>query len=332
MKLLLAILWLAMRSAFVIPQSDNAVTSLPNPYRTISDWAKLPQGVAIGQAAGIDVDRNGNVWVAQRCGSNTCSGRNDAPILEFDASGNLIRSFGFGMFVFPHGIFADADGNVWVTDALGDQRKGHQIFKFSPTGQVLMTLGKAGVGAEGPDTFNRPSDVIVARNGDIFVADGHGGNAVSRIVKFSKDGKFLKAWGKTGSGPGEFNVPHALALDSSGRLFVADRMNNRIQIFDQEGTFLESWTQFGRPSGLYIAGDDTIYVSDSESDAARHPGWKRGIRVGNAKDGIVRSFIPDPAPTDREGSTSGEGVAADSNGNIYAVELTPPGIKKHVLR
>jgi sugar lactone lactonase YvrE len=328
--MLLSITVIGLLAQVLMAQVGTVVNSVPNPYRTIDNWATLPQGMTMGQAAGVDVDRDGNIWVAQRCGSNTCNGRNDAPILHFDPSGKLIRSFGSGMFVFPHGVFADPDGNVWVTDALGTEGKGHQIFKFTPTGQVLMTLGKPGAGTGGTDTLNRPSDVIVGRNGDIFVADGHGGNAVSRIVKFSSEGKFLKAWGKTGSGRGEFNVPHALALDSSGRLFVADRMNNRIQIFDQEGSFLEEWTQFGRPSGLHITADDTIYVSDSESDASRHPGWKRGIRVGSAKDGIVRAFIPDPIPVAGPESTSGEGVAADKSGNIYAVELTPPGIKKHI--
>src|SRR5205807_10332395 len=134
--------------------------------------------------------------------------------------------------------------NVWITDAQGKDGKGHQVIKFSPEGKVLLTLGKAGVTGDGADTFNQPSDVVVAPNGDIFVADGHGGNSNARIVKFSKDGKFIKAWGKKGSAPGEFDTPHALAFDSKGRLFVADRANDRIQIFDQDGKFLDQWKQF----------------------------------------------------------------------------------------
>ena len=131
----------------------------------------------------------------------------------------------------------------------------------------------------------------MAPNGDIFVADGHGDGTNARIVKFSKDGKFIKAWGKEGNGPGEFNVPHGLAFDSAGRLFVADRANNRIQIFDQDGKLLDTWKQFGRPSGITIDKNDMIYVADSQSGDKLNPGFKQGIRVGNVKDGKVTSFI-----------------------------------------
>src|SRR5262249_48665430 len=151
--------------------------------------------------------------------------------------------FGSGMLAYPHGLYADKQGNIWVTDGDGKDGKGHQVFKLNADGKVLMTLGKAGVAGDGPDTFNRPTDVIVAPNGDIFVSDGHGGDSNARIVKFTKDGKFIKAWGKKGSGPGEFTLPHSLAFDSKGRLFVADRENSRIQIFDQDGKFITEWKQ-----------------------------------------------------------------------------------------
>ena len=180
------------------------------------------------------------------------------------------------------------------------------MFKFSPDGKVLLTLGKAGVAGSGPDEFNAPSAVVTAPNGDIFVADGHGGNTNARIVKFAKDGKFIKTWGKKGSGPGEFDTPHALAFDSQGRLFVGDRSNNRIQIFDQDGKFLDEWTQFSRPSGIFIDKNDIIYVADSESGirAKNHDGWKRGIRdrqrQGRQGDGVHsrsgRTRPPAPAP------------------------------------
>src|SRR5260370_23275254 len=270
--------------------------SLPNPYRTIENWAKLPEGRPWGSTAGVTVDRNGNIWVAERCGANTCAGSNLAPILEFDPSGKLLRSFGAGMFLFPHGMTVDRDGNIWVTDAQGANGKGHQVFKFSPEGKLLMTLGKAGVAGDGPDTFNQPSAVAIAPNGDIFVADGHGGNSNNRIVKFAKDGKFIKTWGKKGTAPGEFDIPHCLAFDSKGRLFVGDRNNNRIQIFDQDGNFIEEWKQFSRPSGIFIDKNDVIYVADSESESVskNHYGWKRGIRIGNVKNGPVTPFLPDP--------------------------------------
>src|SRR6266852_773299 len=261
--------------------AQGSPNSQPNPYLTIDGWAKLPEGRTWGQTSQLSLDRDGNVWVAERCGGNTCAGRTEAPILEFDPSGKLVKSFGGGLLVVPHGIFVDRDGSVWVTDSQGGDGKGHQIFKFSPDGKVLMTLGKAGVAGDDPDTFNAPSAVVVAPSGDIFVADGHGGNTNARIVKFDKNGKFIKAWGKKGSGEGEFSTPHTLAFDSKGRLFVGDRGNNRIQIFDQDGKFLEVWTQFSRPSGIFIDKNDVLYVADSESNTARHPGWKRGMRVGS---------------------------------------------------
>jgi sugar lactone lactonase YvrE len=194
-----------------------------------------------------------------------------------------------------------------------------------------MTLGKKGGGTD-PDYFYQPNDVLTAPNGDIFVAEGHGAGG-SRLLKFSKDGTLIKAWGKKGTGPVEFDQPHALAMDSRGRLFVGDRNNNRIQILDQDGAFLEEWKQFSRPSGIYIDRQDNIYVADSESEsvARNHDGWKRGIRVGGAKDGSVKYFIPDPV--EKATSTSAaEGVAVDAQGNIYGAEVGPKAVKKYVRK
>jgi len=312
-------------------QATNDPNSQPNPYQTISDWAKMPEGRTWGSTAGVYVDSHDHIWVAERCGANSCAGSKLDPILEFDQSGKLLKSFGGGMFVFPHGLYVDKQGNVWVTDGQAKDGKGDQVFKFSPDGKVLLTLGKAGVAGDSEDTFNQPSAVIVAPDGDIFVGDGHGGKSNARIVKFDKNGKFIKTWGTHGSGPGEFNVPHALAFDSKGRLFVGDRANNRIQIFDQDGNFLEQWTQFSRPSGIFIDKHDMIYVADSESNPTTHPGWKRGMRVGFVKDGSVIAFIPDPVanPTN---TSAAEGVAVDSKGTIYGAEVGPKDLKKYVKK
>ncbi len=304
----------------------------PNPYRTIENWAKLPEGRTWGSAAGVDVDSQRHIWVAERCGANSCDGKSDDPILEFDSSGKLLKSFGGGMFVFPHGLYVDKQDNIWVTDGQGKDGKGHQVFKFSPDGKVLMKLGKAGIAGDGQDEFNAPSAVAVAPNGDIFVADGHGGNTNARIMKFDKNGKLIKTWGHKGSGEGELNVPHALAFDSKGRLFVADRGNNRIQIFDQDGKFLEIWTQFSRPSGIFIDKRDVMYVADSESNDANHPGWKRGMRIGSARDGSVTAFIPDPQQPAPRNTSAAEGVAADSKGVIYGAEVGPKDLKKYVKK
>jgi sugar lactone lactonase YvrE len=321
-----------MATGAVYSQGVAPTNSQPNPYRSIENWAKMPEGRTWGSTAGVWIDRDGtSVWVAERCGANNCAESNLPPVLKFDASGKLVTSFGAGMFVFPHGIFVDSQGNVWVTDAQGKDGKGHQVFKFSPDGKVLMTLGKKGVAGTGPDEFNAPSSVLVAANGDIFVGDGHGGNTNSRIVKFDKDGKFIKTWGKKGTGQGEIDTPHALAMDSRGRLFVGDRNNNRIQIFDQDGNFIAQWPQFSRPSGVYIDKNDNIYVADSESESVskNHDGWKRGIRVGKATDGSVTAFIPDPAEK-ATGSSAAEGVAADAMGNIFGAEVGPKRLMRYV--
>ena len=297
-----------------------STNDLPNPYRAVENWARLPQGIEWGQVISVDPDTRGNIWVFHR---------KDPAILEFDASGKLVKSFGTG-FVQAHGLTVDRDGNVWVTDAQGKDGKGQQVIKFSPEGKVLMTLGKAGVAGAGPDTFNGPSDVVVAANGDIFVADGHGGDTNARIVKFSKDGKFIKAWGKKGSGPGELDSPHSMTMDSKGRLFVADRSNSRIQIFDQDGKFIDQWKQFGRPSGIFISKDDTLYSVDSQSDEKTNPGVKRGIRIGSAKDGSVKAFIAD-ASKDPQIALA-EGVSADAKGDVYAAGVSSTALHKFVKK
>ena len=319
---------LALAIVAAIAMSGRGACAQSNPYHLVEDWVKVPQGRKLGSVIAVDVDRKGNIWAFERCGADTCAGSSVAPILEFDREGKLVKSFGAGMFVFPHGLFVDKDGNVWVTDGQGKDGKGQQVVKFSPVGKVLLTLGKAGVAGEAPDTFNAPSDVVTAPNGTIFVADGHGGDTNARIVKFSKDGKFLKAWGKKGAGPGEFGGLHAIAMDSKGRVFVGDRTNSRIQIFDQAGKFLEEWKQFGRPSGIFIDATDTIYVADSQSDEKVNPGFPKGIRIGSAKDGLVKTFIPVPGPEEKPTITT-EGVAADARGNLYRAEANSNNLRKY---
>jgi sugar lactone lactonase YvrE len=199
--------------------------------------------------------------------------------------------------------------------------------KFSPQGRLLMTLGTPGVTGVDGSHFNAPSDVLIAPNGDIFVADGHGEKTNARIVKFDKTGKFIKAWGKEGKGQSEFDEPHGLAMDSQGRLFVADRANSRIQIFDQDGKFLAEWKQFGRPSGIAIDKNDVIYVADSQSDEKVNPGFKQGIRIGSAKDGKVTAYIPE---TKDLGSMEATGY--DDAGNVYAGYTGAMNFKRFVKK
>jgi len=295
-----------------------------NPYRMFENWPQVPPGFVWGEVIGVEADKAGNVYVLQRCsngdgnGNGTCVGRSEPPVLKFDPSGKFLGSWGEGQFVYPHGFHIDRDGFIWATDARAANGRGQQVYKFTADGKLVMSIGTAGMAGEGPYLFNGPTDVAVSANGDVFITDGHFGNA--RIVKYSKDGTFIKAWGKRGAGPGEFNVPHTIAIDSKGRLFVGDRSNNRIQIFDPDGKLLEEWKQFGRPSNIHIAADDTIYVTDSESNAERNPGWERGIRIGSAKDGIVKEFIRDTDP---------EGVTADSSGNVYSAVVTRKKLDKY---
>src|SRR5713101_6166606 len=287
----------------------------PNPYHEVANWAKLPAGAKWAGVISVDPAANGDIWVFHR---------SDPPIIRFDQSGKVVKSFGEGMFVQAHGMTVDRDGNVWVTDAQMKDGKGNQVFKFSPDGKLLATLGRAGVAGGGNDVFSGPCDVAIAQNGDIFVADGHIADVpVNRIMKFSKDGKFIKAWGKRGSGSGEFDTPHSIAIDSRGRIFVADRSNSRVQIFEQNGKFLDQWKQFGRPSGIYIDRNDTMVVADSQSNAKQNPGFKRGVYIGSAKDGEVTAMLPFVEPDPNSNNNAGiEGITADALGNVYGGQTT----------
>ena len=268
-------------------------------YTLVDQWGALPAGQEWGEVTGVAVNAQ-NTIVAVR--------RTDPPIIEMDPSGKVLKMWGDKMFVWPHGVRIDNQGFLWITDGRAADGRGEQIFKIAPDGRIVLTLGTKGVAGATESTFAGPADVAFAPNGDIFVADGHVNN---RVVKFSKDGKFIKTWGKKGTGPGEFSVPHAVALDSRGRVFVADRGNKRIQIFDQDGKYLEEWTQFGRPSGLLITPDDTIYVADVQD--------KPGINFGSVRDGIVRGTIDGTLP---------ESIALDRAGSVYTGETTTG----HILR
>ncbi|HKO15370.1 MAG TPA: hypothetical protein VJU87_03970 [Gemmatimonadaceae bacterium] len=346
--------WVVVLVAAASPlqgQPDVRPTNdLPNPYRMVAGWAVLPEGRAWGSTSAVDVDRDGtSIWVAERCGANSCAGSKLDPVLKFDSTGKLVAHFGAGLMLAPHGIFVDRDDHVWVTDCActGAGRgaaaappadsapalpPGHQIFEFSSDGTLLRTLGAPG-GAREPGYFFQPNDVLVAPGGEIFVAEGHSSRpgSTARILKFSKDGKLIAAWGKLGSGPDDFDQPHALAMDSRGRLFVGDRGNNRIKILDQNGRLLDTWYQFSRPSGIYIDRNDSIYVADSESGsvARARTGWRRGIRIGSARKGQVVAFIPDPA-VNPPSTSSAEGVAVDKDGVIYGAEVGQKDLKRYV--
>ncbi len=327
-----------------------------NPYKVNYNWDKL-QGRKIGVASGIRLDPDGkHLWILDRCGANGCAESDLDPIIEVDLDGKLVKSFAKGIISFPHGFFIDREGNVWVTDGApaGDARgeagfkkhMGHQVFKFSPDGKILMTLGQAGVSGADETHFNGPTGVVVADNGDIWITDGHGGpqrgpnkenmfgsrGGNNRLVRFSKDGKYIKAWGggigSEGHGPLQFNDPHGIDIDSDGRLYIADRGNNRVQVLDKEGNFITQWTQFGKPSAIAIDSHGDIYVADGMSDAHWNPGWERGIRVADLKTGWVKAFIPDEEVTRGAGT---EFLGVDLKGNIYSGASGRPGLVVHEL-
>jgi DNA-binding beta-propeller fold protein YncE len=219
------------------------------PYRMVPSFFKFPKAMVPGEASAVAVNSKGHIFLFQRT----------KPMLaEYDAKGNFIQSLGDGLFTHPHGLRVDADDNLWTTDD-----GNHLVLKLDPAGNVLMVLGRINTGAEANWLFNKPADVAFAKNGDIYVADGYGN---SRIVKFDRDGNYLKAWGKYGTGIGEFNLPHAVAVDNQGRVYVGDRENQRIQVFDSEGKFIQQWTDVGYPYGLVITPDQHIWMVDGGYD------------------------------------------------------------------
>jgi sugar lactone lactonase YvrE len=321
--------------------AEAVAQSADNPYQVIYNWGELPGGRPMGVVTGVHPDPDGeHIWIVERCGTNQCAGSNLNPIHKLNKEGKAVKSIGAGLFAWPHGFDLDAEGNIWVTEGApaGDARgepgaalgMGHQVFKLNQEGEVLMTLGEAGVAGDDDSHFNGPAAIVVSANGQFWVADGHrGGN--NRIMKFSSEGRLLlKLGGGIDSLSREasyFNDPHDLKLDSQGRLFVADRGNNRIQIFNADGELADIWTQFGRPSGIWIDANDRIYVADGMSGAQWNRGWQRGIRIGDASTGWITEFIPDyELPT----GSGIEFLASDDEGNIFAGQVGRQRFEKYV--
>ena len=351
----------AQRGAVQPPEHANQppINNLPNPYETQRDFGTLPDSRIWGSVSAVNVDIDGlHIWAGDRCGNNSCATSHVDPIVKLDPQGNVVQSFGADLIIWPHGMDVDSEGNIWVVDARAANSrelaenpdaagKGHTVLKFSRTGELLMTLGTGGEAGDPPTHFDAPNDVLVAPNGNIFVADTHGAqfqdeagpNAKSRISIFSADGTFIKSFGEWGFGDGQFRSPHSLAMDSQGRLFVADRGNNRIQIFDQDGNHQDTWYQFSRISGLFIdKATDMLYAIDSESDTNYNPGgWRKGLRVGSAQTGEVMYFIPNHMSERNSGmggiGSMGEGVTVDRDGVVYAGEVGPiKGMTKFIPR
>ena len=305
----------------------------PNPYTRVEPFGEPPPGNDGEWAAviGAEGGPNGNLYVLHRCRSNSCVDRPEPPIVKIDpGTGRRLDTWGEGLMAFPHGLHVDHDGNIWTADVgSGDAAGGHLVRKFSPDGQLLMTIGQSGVAGDGPGQLREPTDVVTSPDGTIFITEGHVKNGPhSRISKYSKDGTFIAHFGTTGQGHLQLSAPHSIAIDTEGRLFIADRDNNRLMIWGQDGSYIDQWHQFGRPSGIYIDHTDTIYVADSESCGPDNPGWKKGIRIGSAGTGQVHYFLEDIESRDLAHSGA-EGVGVDAEGNVYGAVVRRQMLERH---
>jgi DNA-binding beta-propeller fold protein YncE len=294
-----ALLLLSALAAGVLAQSG---TTTGGAWQVLESWGQLPAGTTWGGASQVSTTPDGQIVVLRRA---------NPAFFVLNPDGTFVKSWGENLYRLAHGIRIDKDGFIWTTD-----NSDNFVQKFSPDGKILMTLGKRGTAGDNTsqDAFDGPADVFVAANGDIFVADGYRN---SRVVQFSKDGKFIKIIGGTkGAEPGQFNLPHAVVLDSKGRLIVADAENSRIQVFDPNGKFVEQWTDFpAKPRGaMYITADDTLYVSHVDAEA-----------ITVMKNGKVLDTI-------RNLGGRPHGMTLDRQGNIYVASPINMTVKKVVRK
>jgi 6-bladed beta-propeller len=306
----LAVKMLLVMVLTVAVTRPSNVRAADGDYQLVENWAQLPLGMQWGVMSAVDIDSHGTIYAFKRSEPGEKAGEMSSMVMVLDPHGKFLRSWGEHTFSSAHGLRVLRDGFIWITDKTGDQ-----VFKFGPDGELLMTLGKKGVAGDNnsTDALNGPSDVVIGKNGDIFVSDGESTN--TRVVKFSKDGKFIKFWGTKGAGPGELNLPHNIAMDSEGRLYVADRTNKRIQVFDQDGKYLDQMTQFGAPAAIFITKDDMLYV------VAGAP--ENRLTIGT-KDGKVLSRV--------EGLNAPHWVAVDSSGSVYIAEVAGQALLKYVKK
>ncbi|MDQ6676935.1 MAG: peptidyl-alpha-hydroxyglycine alpha-amidating lyase family protein [Acidobacteriota bacterium] len=297
----LPLITLALATAFA---ESSKIPALP--YHAVENWAKLPAGWNLGECSGVAVDRNDNVWVFNR---------GPHPVIEFDRTGKMLQAWSEVPVKSAHGIRVDPQGNIWLIDVAG-----HKVLKMSAQGRVLMVIG--GVGdAPGDqtskDAFNRPTNVAFAANGDFFVSDGY---VNSRVVKFNRDGEYLKQWGSKGTGDNQFNIVHDVVFDSRGRLLVADRENARVQIFDQDGTLLNIWPDLGAAWGLaYSSMEDAVYLADGRNDRVVKLNMEGHIT------GVLGSHGRIPGKFNYPHS-----LAIDSTGALYVAEIRNWRVQKFV--
>jgi len=319
-----------MNKSTVLP-TNSPLIGLPNPYREDFDWPKMPVGRVYGDTRAVAIDADGkSVWIVDRCdltgsGCSKAENKNVNPIMHFDANGNLIKSFGAGTFAAPHGVFVDDQDHIWTTDGGGQDPTtckpiGNTLREYTADGKMLMEIK----GPVNGKPFTGLNDVVIdPKSGDIFLADGHGGGpggepANDRIMKFDKTGKFLMEWGQPGKGDSDISIPHGLAIDKEGRIYVADRSNGAVKVFDQNGKLLNVWKQFGPPSGVYVR-NEWLYVADETANNPKtNPDLSPGIRIAKVSDGKILYNIP-YVP-----GNALEGVSVDAAGNVYGANTNQP--------
>src|ERR1700681_3309289 len=309
-KQVLALATVLIAVVAVVTVRPSKVHAADEKYQLVENWAQLPPGMQWGVMSAVDIDSHGTIYAFKRSEPGQKAGEMSSMVMVIDPHGKFLRSWGENTFSSAHGLRVLRDGVIWITDKTGDQ-----VFKFSPDGELLMTLGKKGVAGDNDstDALNGPSDVVISKSGDIFVSDGESTN--TRVVKFSKDGKFIKCWGTKGAGPGELNLPHGIAMDSEGRLYVADRTNKRIQVFDQDGKYLDQMAQCGAPAAIFITEDDMLYV------VAGAP--ENRLTIGT-KDGKVLYRV--------DGLNAPHWVAVDSSGAVYVAKVAGQALLKFVKK
>jgi DNA-binding beta-propeller fold protein YncE len=298
--------WILLLSVFAAVPGAELKTGPPLPYHVVRDWAQLPHGWNFGECSGVAVDKDDNVWVFNR---------GVHPVIEFDKSGKMLQGWTEVPVTSAHGLRVDRDGNLWTVDVAA-----HRVMKFTPTGRLLLMIGQVGGNPGNNDTkdgFNRPTNIAFAPNGDFFVSDGY---INSRVVRFTKDGEYITHWGQKGTGDGEFNLVHDVTLDAQGRVYVADRNNQRVQIFDQNGKFLGKWTDVGAPWGLdYVARENAIYMCDGLNNRIVK------VNLDGQILGVLSSYGKIPGKLDYPHS-----IAVDSTGAIYVAEIKNWRVQKFV--
>jgi DNA-binding beta-propeller fold protein YncE len=292
----------------ILLPADPSVTAEPDwprlPHSLVPDWPALPDGWNLGETAGVAVDARDSVYVFHR---------GPHPLLQFTSEGKFVRSLLEGLITSAHGVRVDPEGNIWVVDV-----KGHSVLKLSAAGRVKMVLGRRDNPGTDEAHFNQPTDIAFASNGDFYVTDGYGN---SRVLRFSRDGALLSQWGKKGTGEGEFNLPHSIIVDKEGLVYVADRENNRIQVFSPEGRFLRQWTGLGSPWGLAVNAAQEIFMADGRNN--------RVLKL--SRDGKVLGVLGAPGRAPGQFAFAHH-LAVSSRGEIYVSEILNWRVQKFVLR